>query len=471
MTPARVVATFVLALAASGCSLFEGDPDLFTGAATSMTEGELRSRIDTFADRFARSMQGAADEVAFLTEDPTVRREALLWKMNVIGECREAAGRPDPRGALSDCWTLCAQLERYFAGGAEERHAFWGQQGALDVALRATEEMGSDVEEIALHWLGRERFERASAQIDAFAAANPMSGRFGRRSYDRPAAAGREFPRVDAIVSAGLAPFNVVGGIDRTAESIREFSDVADRFTKVVEGLPERSRWEAQLALYDFEERPTVIATRRAAEELSASANVLAETARALPEELRGTLAGSFDDVEATSRSLRETAAAVDRTATTARGLVADVETALERSERVVRAAEAASESVARAGAAWEGTIRAVDELRGDERPESESSGGDASEYAPEALGDAADRIGAAAAELRAGLVELRALLDESDVERVTAAVDASTEAALRRTTEHAVDLVDHATKRAAQLAGLVFGLALAFLLVTRRWK
>lgn len=472
------LALLVTVLAAPSCSLFEGTIGLVDEVAPTMTEPQLRERLSSFADGFSRTIQGAADDVSASTSDQASRKAILLWKMNVIAECREAATRDDPRAALSDCWTLCVQLRRYFDAAAKESNPQWMDEPSRLLALDASRKVEQDIREIAVAWLGSKNTRAAGEQIEQFASDNPISGRFGRRSYDRPSHAGNEFPSIENIVKATLSPFNVVGGIDRTAGAVHELSVVGDRFTSVVDQLPESTRWEMQLAMYDFEARPTVVALRQSMSDLAESSQVMAQAARDLPDELGAVVTSTAGDVGTAAESLRETADAFERTVVATRGLAADLDGTLARTEEVIAAADRASGSFGRAGESWEGVFRAIEDLTGEDDPaasapdveashgETEDDGFDVTEY-----GEAADRINAAAVELRAGIAELGAFIHGLDVDEVTRAVDATTGTALDRTSAEAVVLVDHVTKRAVQLLVLVFVLGLVFTLVTRRWK
>lgn len=468
------LALLALILATPSCSLFQGSMGFVEEAGPTMSEPELRERLLSFADTFSRTIQGAADDVSAGASDQASRKAILLWKMVVIEECRQAATLDDPRAAFADCWTLAVQLRRYFDDAADESSPQWMDERSRALALAASRKAEEDIREIGAAWLSSEDMGVVENEIEQYAIDNPIIGRFGRRSYERPSQGGREFPSMERVVKAPLSPFNVVGGIDRAAEAMHELSTVGGRFTGVVDQLPESARWEFQLAMYDLEARPTVVEVVDSMTDLAGSSRVIAQAADDFPADIQAALSSSLTEVGPAAEALRGTAEVFERTVTTTRDLATDLDGTLARAEGVVTAADRASGSFGRAGESWQGVFRAIEELKGpDEEPApspqgaegaKDDNGFDVTEY-----GDAADRIGAAAVEIKAGIADLQAFLDGLDTSEVTDAVDTTTETTLNRTSEHAVRIVDHIARRAVQLLGVVFVLGLVFTFLVRR--
>jgi hypothetical protein len=78
---------------------------------------ELGNRLNNFNYRFAAFVENAADEIITQTDDPVIRKNALLWKMNSIPVAQEAIFRDDPMAGLIEISTFSIQMELFFSEG------------------------------------------------------------------------------------------------------------------------------------------------------------------------------------------------------------------------------------------------------------------------------------------------------------------------------------------------------------------
>lgn len=483
---ARCLSVAVVATIAPACSLVDSVGSRLSGGVpeNQMSEAELRARMVQFSNLFARIVTGAADEMSTGLRDTDESRRILLWKRNVITECRDAALDIDPKAALLDTWTLCIQLRRYFQEGPGTDYL--GDRGPT--ALRAALEAEAQVEEIAQDLLGV-RFAEAERSVAEFAARYPMTGGFGRRSFARPSDEDASQASLGWILAIPLVPFRGLNlGIDDAAAAVRDFSIVADRFSTIIDHLPEEVRWEAQLALYDVEARETTEVLRQSLDRLSRTSSSIAATLDRIPEEVRLAIAEGFAEADALQPGLRETLATADaaireagRSATEMRGLVVDTRALLAE-------LQGASRSVADAGTAWEGVLTTYRDLAADDDgedddaatgPGSSASTANSRGDAPDTdlatdtdvaaghgdadsasgiaeYGTAADQIGAAATELRALLEDLQSFLRTREWDPALEESRRSAEVAVDHAAERGRGLIDHAAKRIAQLVGLI---------------
>ena len=92
-----------------------------------MSAADLRARVNDLADRLASGLERTADRIITETRDPSVRRRALAFKVDVIPAVYTAAYRADPLVAAVDTWALAFQVREYVETGAG-RDAFGTQQ-------------------------------------------------------------------------------------------------------------------------------------------------------------------------------------------------------------------------------------------------------------------------------------------------------------------------------------------------------
>ncbi len=78
----------------------------------------LRARLLEYSTTFAAEVDLAATAIERRSTDPTVRRNALLWRVRAIPEMRKACFRLQSVSALVDAWTLARQMDQLFSEGA-----------------------------------------------------------------------------------------------------------------------------------------------------------------------------------------------------------------------------------------------------------------------------------------------------------------------------------------------------------------
>lgn len=100
----------------------------------------LRVRMYEYSITFAAQVDLAATAIEQRASDPTVRRNALLWRLRAIPEMRKACFRLEPVSALIDAWIFARQMDQFFGGaGAGAFGTF--QSEAVEVSRRVVDQM------------------------------------------------------------------------------------------------------------------------------------------------------------------------------------------------------------------------------------------------------------------------------------------------------------------------------------------
>jgi hypothetical protein len=110
----------------------------------------LRLRMHEYSITFAAAVDVAATGIEQRSADPTIRRNALLWKVRVIPEMRKACFRLEPVGALVDAWILARQMDQLFSEGAGTSAFGTLQPEAVDVARGLVRQMREIAASIAV---------------------------------------------------------------------------------------------------------------------------------------------------------------------------------------------------------------------------------------------------------------------------------------------------------------------------------
>src|SRR5262245_25138668 len=84
-----------------------------TGSATAhsvkdiaVTPNQIRLRMRSLVEPFAGEIEQTADTIVAGTSDRSVKRAAILWKIEGVPAMRGALFQPDPFMAVFDTWVL-----------------------------------------------------------------------------------------------------------------------------------------------------------------------------------------------------------------------------------------------------------------------------------------------------------------------------------------------------------------------------
>jgi hypothetical protein len=175
-----------------------------------------------------------------------------------------------------------------------------------------------------------------------------------------------------------MVPFRALSGVSDTAQAVNTFNETAQEFTETVADLPNLTRWQLELLLYDAEELEAVDRALTAAESFADGAERISGAAETLPAELGAELAARLLE---------------------ARGTIAELDSALARAESLAGPLTHVSDRLGDASTQWTELLTEMGQ-----REEGESAGRpfDVREYE-----SAAGRIADASRELRALVAEL----------------------------------------------------------------
>src|SRR5262245_14834709 len=84
----------------------------------SVSTAVLRARLNDLVERFAGRIEETAERISVETDDDTLRRRALVLKVDAIPAVYTAGFRADPLAAIVDVWGFAFQFRQYLEGGA-----------------------------------------------------------------------------------------------------------------------------------------------------------------------------------------------------------------------------------------------------------------------------------------------------------------------------------------------------------------
>jgi len=248
-----------------------------------MTSSQLRLKVYAFVDRFASTVDATANRIADQSDDPVVRRNALVWKMTAISECDKAAFQPDPLAGLIDVAVLSGQMVQFLDEGAG-RDLF----GALQpIAVEATKGLDRELWELGSSLTISGDPAKARQDIEQWVAEHPIDDVYYRRDSTRSL-----LQTLSASRRGGIGA--LAGGLDDTV------NDLAMRMTIYADQLPYQARWQAELMALDMLGDVDVEKLAGTTETLTDSLERVTSTVEGMPdlvERERGEVLAAVDDM------------------------------------------------------------------------------------------------------------------------------------------------------------------------------
>ncbi len=249
----------------------------FMATATSIAAsvGEIRVRAVHLGRQFSMEIERAADSIRAVTDEPSVRRHALLWKMYAIPAAHEAVLLPDPALSIIDVWAFAKQMEQYFDRGAGRDVFGPHQQIALDAVRRLDRAVFDQAILVTDSTMDAEGILRT--RLDAFADQYPIQGpQFGRTSI--------------AVVSADLLGTDIRSAAAAVGDINQTVGEIANRLAFHNEYLLKQASWATLQLLEEVTHDTSVTAALASATEALQNASALAEGLPTLVESERATV-------------------------------------------------------------------------------------------------------------------------------------------------------------------------------------
>ncbi len=304
----------------------------------------LRELIQTFAG----VVEEGGRRIAQASDDLNVKRNSVYYRMRAIESVRRLLWFDRPAEAMVDLWTLSVQLVAYFTEG-EGRNEFGPQQ---PIAVDVAKNLLVQVEAFMVEEIKEKNYAAIRDEVYAFARKHPISGGYVRSAVQPSEATPQEREGMFSwLPTLSLNPLGDFGkGLGEGAQAILAFGKVADRFTDVVEFMPDRLGWRLELLQYDLGDSKLLKEATASVSEAGVSVGEVAKTAQTLPARVRKELEQAFAsldpklrEVQATlgkvteaSASLDQVGATYDRAAKSIEVMAQKVETTLQTFQKLV---------------------------------------------------------------------------------------------------------------------------------------
>lgn len=247
-------------------------------APVAIRADELRSNLNEFEYYFTSTIEAAVDELNAQTQNVQSRKSALRFQMHVIPTCRTMLNQEDVRRALVDVWVLTTRMVFHF----EDNPGTESSGASQTVLIEASKKLLERARLLAKKFLPEKCYLKCDESVRNYARANPVKCEYSGLMVHATETGDGHKSLLDVIIDIPLAPFTMGKGIDEKIDqgvsAIRDFTGVADRFATDVKYLPESTRWQMLMLVYDLQKEFDLPALQGRLDGLSQSANNLASS-------------------------------------------------------------------------------------------------------------------------------------------------------------------------------------------------
>ena len=365
-----------------------------------ISKQELREQLDKFQEFFKATLRQVANEINKRVPITRTEKITLQMKARMVQGLNAMLDNDDSIVAFIETWALCTRFRMYLEEG--EGSSLFGE--AHEVALNGSKRLEAEIQRIGYIFLKNDVFETARKNVTKFAHNNPIRSMFSNVIvYATEVQKDQPNPFV-SMLKIPMAPFRAMEGVDRTASAIHQFRDTAERFSDIVSGLPESSRWQLQLLLFDLEDTNMTKSFLNSLTQLSESSARLEKSVEKLPKQLREQLTQFVEDVDRRQAGLQQTLQQAEKTSLA-------LNNTLEKLDQTASSFDAVAKDVTETAQAWENAAKAtgevVQEFNKNKPSQKETSSFNIRDYR-----DTAEQTSRAANDIKALLAEIDDLLE-----------------------------------------------------------
>ncbi|MBN2592968.1 MAG: hypothetical protein JXA81_05620 [Sedimentisphaerales bacterium] len=366
-----------------------------------ISKQELGEQLDKFREFYKATLRQVAIDLNERLPSTRTEKTTLQMRARMVQGLNAMLANDDSIVAFVETWALCTRFRMYIEEG--EGSALFGD--AHGIALAGSKRLEAEIQRIGIIFLEDDVFERTSKNVVEFAHNNPIRGTFSNVIvYATEVQTGQPNPFL-SVLKIPMTPFRAMEGVDRTASAIHHFSDTAARFSDIVAELPESSRWQLQLLLFDLEETNMTKSFLKSLSQLSESSVRLEKSVEELPEQLREQLTQFVEDIDKKQANFQQTLQQAEKTSLA-------LNDTLEKLDKTAGSFNAVAKDVTETAQAWENAAKATGEVVDEfskirPSPPKEKSSFDIKDYR-----DTAEQTSQAASDIKSLLAEVEDLLE-----------------------------------------------------------
>jgi hypothetical protein len=390
----------------SGCLLGQNRQ-----TANAISKEELRDRLDNFAAESKVVLDAAIREIEQASDTKKTQMISVQMRVKFLQGLNAMMNQDDAVVSFINTWAFCVRLRIYLEEG-EGMQLYDKNQHLIVAAARKIE---AHIEDVGKLFLLNGTFETTQKSIREFAMMNPIQANYSNLILYPTDTKSEQYSTLKSIVGIPMTPFRAIEGVDRTATAVNRFTDTANHFSDVIADLPESTRWQLLMLLYELEESEMAVSLVSSTDSLSDSAAKLAAFSDRLPERLREQTSLLLEEVDRKQANLQTTLQQAEKVSAT-------VQAALETVKDASASIDVTAKSVKDTADAWGNAAKTTADVAKDIAlliPEQKESASEPIRI--QDIQQTMDKATAAATELRAATAEIKQLVSDDFVSRTTA--------------------------------------------------
>ncbi len=320
-----------------------------TPTSGQISKEDLRNQLDKFSDFFKATFRQTSTELNERVPSKRTEKTTLQMRARMVQGLNAMLDQDDPIIAFIETWALCTRFRMYIEEG--EGSSLYGD--GQPIALNGARVLEAEIERIGRDFLRDDVLDMAKKNIIEFANASPIKGTFADVTIFATEAKKDQPNPFVSVIRLPMTPFRAMEGVDRTASAIHRFTDSTERFSDIVSELPESSRWQLQLLLYDLEETDMTKSFLSSLAQFSESSQRLSKSVDELPEQLRLEMSHFVQEIDNKQANLQTTLEQAEKTTVAVGGAVeklqaaaASINTTAKGATETARAWESAAEAI-----------------------------------------------------------------------------------------------------------------------------
>ena len=257
-------------LTVQGCQTLQSNDGLLEQESSNakVSSRQLRIVLDDLVLQFSSQVELAADQIIAENDDPQICKNALLWKMNGISSCFQAASRRDPLGSYFDIWILNKQTLALFE--QPNNTPLFGE--SQDIAIAATKQIETSMADV-LDLIGddlpiNENF------ATAFATDHPINDLY----FKRASITANYTKYIDSINLKGPELLGIASDIDEQLDQLQRVSSMYAEF------IPKQARWNGELMILETLQSNAITSSLQNMSLAASGVAAIADTTQAIPE-------------------------------------------------------------------------------------------------------------------------------------------------------------------------------------------
>ncbi|WP_296705333.1 hypothetical protein [Algoriphagus sp.] len=192
----------------------------------------LRLTMDDFFQRFTRTITESSDSIMRLSQDNSIDKEALIWKINSIPVAQSSIFSRDPFLAYIDIAVFTYQMKLYFEKGAGKE--LFGE--FQFIAIGTLDLLWNDLLTIGRELVPDGDISDGTKLVMDFAEENPISSSYFVRKSTIPLLT--EIQDLEKVTFKGLAK-----------DMSESLDDLTSHINSYMEILPKQVRWQTEYLL------------------------------------------------------------------------------------------------------------------------------------------------------------------------------------------------------------------------------